>query len=141
VLKSIAGLCDWCCKDFKMIYKLWRRKIMKEDESDGDLEFTTTIGLKGKSANYWKSNKDNLENGEEYARLIKTPYQNLMLDKWVLRTKERPVEHRSFLPQEVVWWDVWTRGFQRRHSSRWWYPWRDMQLTIHSNERMQYTSQ
>jgi len=25
--------------------------------------------------------KDNLENGEEYARLTKTPYRNLMLDK------------------------------------------------------------
>ncbi len=24
---------------------------------------------------------DNLENGEEYARLIETPYQNLMLDR------------------------------------------------------------
>jgi hypothetical protein len=24
---------------------------------------------------------DNLENGKEYARLIETPYQNLMLDR------------------------------------------------------------
>jgi hypothetical protein len=28
-----------------------------------------------------KQTKNNLENGEEYARLTKTPYQNLMLDK------------------------------------------------------------
>jgi hypothetical protein len=28
-----------------------------------------------------KQIEDNLENGEEYIRLIKTPYQNLMLDK------------------------------------------------------------
>jgi hypothetical protein len=25
--------------------------------------------------------KDNLDNGEEYARIIETPYQNLMLDR------------------------------------------------------------
>ncbi len=46
--------------------------------------------------------EDNFENGEEYARLIKTPFQNPMLDKQVLRTKKRHVGHRSFLPQEVV---------------------------------------
>jgi hypothetical protein len=55
--------------------------------------------------------KDNLENGEEYARITKTPYQNLMLNKQVLRTKERHVGHWSFLPQEVVRREVWTRGF------------------------------
>jgi hypothetical protein len=42
--------------------------------------------------------KKNLENGEEYVRLIETPYQNLMLDKQVLKTKERPTWHMSFLP-------------------------------------------
>jgi hypothetical protein len=30
---------------------------------------------------------DNLENKEEYARLIKTPYRNLMLKRQVLITK------------------------------------------------------
>jgi hypothetical protein len=34
--------------------------------------------------------KNNLENGEEYAGITKIPYQNLILDKQVLRTKERP---------------------------------------------------
>jgi hypothetical protein len=28
-----------------------------------------------------KQIEDNLENGEEYARLTKTPYRNLMLDR------------------------------------------------------------
>jgi hypothetical protein len=28
-------------------------------------------------------------NGKEYARLIETPYQNLMLDKQVLKTKKK----------------------------------------------------
>jgi hypothetical protein len=42
--------------------------------------------------------KENFENGEEYVRLTKTPYQNLMLDKQVLRIEERPMGHRSFLP-------------------------------------------
>jgi hypothetical protein len=47
--------------------------------------------------------KDNFENGKEYVGLIETPYQNLMLDKRVLRTEERPIGHISFLPQEMVW--------------------------------------
>jgi hypothetical protein len=33
-----------------------------------------------------KQIKDNLENGEECARLTKTPYQNLMLDKKIMIT-------------------------------------------------------
>jgi hypothetical protein len=75
---------------------------MKQDESDGDSKFTITIGLGGKLANYWKTNKKNLENGKEYAQLTKTPYQNLMLNKWVLKIEEIFVGHKSFLPQEVV---------------------------------------
>jgi hypothetical protein len=31
--------------------------------------------------------KDNFENGEEYTGLTKTPSQNLMLDKRILRTE------------------------------------------------------
>ncbi len=42
--------------------------------------------------------KENFENGKEYARLTKTPYWNLMLDRWVLRIEERLVWHKSFLP-------------------------------------------
>jgi hypothetical protein len=33
-----------------------------------------------------------------------------MLDRKVLKTEERLVRHMSFLPQEVVWWDVWIGG-------------------------------
>jgi hypothetical protein len=58
-----------------------------------------------------KQTKDNLENGEEYAGLTETPYRNLMLDKQILRTKEKLMGHRLFLPQEVLWCEVWTRGF------------------------------
>jgi hypothetical protein len=47
--------------------------------------------------------------------ITKTPYQNLMLDKQVMRTKERHVRHRSFLPQEVVRREVWIGGLHRRH--------------------------
>jgi hypothetical protein len=46
----------------------------------------------------------------------------MMLDRWVLRTKESPTGHRSFLPQKVVQRDVWTRGLQRRHESKRWSP-------------------
>jgi hypothetical protein len=39
---------------------------------------------------------DNLENGEEYARLIETPYHNMMLKRQVLITKERPTWHMFY---------------------------------------------
>jgi hypothetical protein len=42
--------------------------------------------------------EDELENGKEYARLTKTPYQNLMLDKWDLKKKEKLAKYMSFLP-------------------------------------------
>jgi hypothetical protein len=41
----------------------------------------------------------------------------MMLDKRVLRREERHVGHMSFLPQEVVRWDIWIEGLKRRHSS------------------------
>jgi hypothetical protein len=59
-------------------------------------------------------NLKNLENGKEYAGITKTPYQNLMLDKRVLRTKERHTRHMSFLPQEVVRCEVWIGGFRKK---------------------------
>ncbi len=37
-----------------------------------------------------------------------------MLDKQVLRTKEKPKGHMLFLPQEVVRHEVWTHGLQRQ---------------------------
>jgi hypothetical protein len=54
--------------------------------------------------------ENNLENGEEYAKLTKTPYQNLMLKMGVLRIEKRPTWHKSFLPQEVVKCEVWNNG-------------------------------
>ncbi len=53
-----------------------------------------------------RQTKDNLETGEKYEKLTKTPYRNLMLDRRILRTKERFAGHRSFLPQEVVQCEV-----------------------------------
>jgi len=41
-----------------------------------------------------------------------------MLDKRVLRMEERLTGHMSFLPQEVVQHNIWTRGIQRKHSSK-----------------------
>jgi hypothetical protein len=40
----------------------------------------------------------NLENGKEYARLTETPYQNVMLERQVLKIEERFAGHKSFLP-------------------------------------------
>jgi hypothetical protein len=57
MLESIRGLCGWHRKDCKMIYRLWKGRIVKQDESNGDLEFTMTIGLGGNLASFWKSNR------------------------------------------------------------------------------------
>jgi hypothetical protein len=62
--------------------------------------------------------KYNHENGREYARITKTPYWNLTLDRQVLRTKERPVGQMSFIPQEVVRSEIWICVFQIRHNYR-----------------------
>jgi hypothetical protein len=52
MLESIKGLSGWRCKDYKAIYRFWRQRIVKQDESNGDLEFIMTIGLGGKSTSY-----------------------------------------------------------------------------------------
>jgi len=39
-----------------------------------------------------------------------------MLDRRVLRIEEKLIEHKLFLSQEMVWCEVWIRGFQRRHN-------------------------
>ncbi len=57
MLESIRGLSGWHHKDYSAIYRLWRWRIMKQDELEGDPEFTTTIGFGGKLVNYWKINK------------------------------------------------------------------------------------
>jgi len=57
MLESIRSLCGWHHKDYIMIYRFWRRKIVKQDELDGDPEFTTTIEIISKLASYWKSYK------------------------------------------------------------------------------------
>jgi len=64
----------------------------------------------------------------------------MMLDKQVLRTEERPAGSMSFLPQEVVRHEVWSRGLQRRHNYRQQSPHIEMQSTTHPNGWVQYTS-
>jgi hypothetical protein len=78
--------------------------------------------------------KNNHENGREYEKFIKTPYWNLMLNRQVLRTKERHVRHKLFLPREVVRCEIWTGGFQKKHSYRQRFPRRDTKLNTHPNE-------
>ncbi len=63
-----------------------------------------------------KQTENNYENGHEHSGIIETPYRNLMLDRKVLRTEEKPTWDKLFLPQEVVWCEVWIGGFQRRHN-------------------------
>jgi hypothetical protein len=52
MLESIIGLSGWRHKDYKTIYKLWKQRIVKQDESDCDLEFIATITLGGKSSSH-----------------------------------------------------------------------------------------
>jgi hypothetical protein len=63
-----------------------------------------------------KQTENNLENGHEHSRIVETPYRNLMLDKRVLRIEEKPTRQKLFLPQEVVWCEVWIGSFQRGHN-------------------------
>jgi hypothetical protein len=102
MLESIRGLNSWRCKDYIAIYWLWTWKIVKQDESDGDLKFTTTIGLGGKSASYWKTNIRQSWKCKGVCRAYRNPISNLMLNTQVLKIEERPMGHMSFLPQEVV---------------------------------------
>ncbi len=64
-----------------------------------------------------------------------------MLDRRLLKTKVKPTWHRSFLPQEVVRHEVWTKGFQKRPNYRQQSPQRKMQSTTHPNQWVQYTFQ
>jgi hypothetical protein len=57
MLKRIKGLSGWCHKNYITIYRLWRWKIVKQDELDGDPKFVVTIGLGGKLSNHSKTNK------------------------------------------------------------------------------------
>jgi len=65
-----------------------------------------------------KKTKNNHENGKEYVGITQTPYWNLMLNRQILRIKERLSRCKPFLPQEVVRCEVWIGGLQRRHNYR-----------------------
>jgi hypothetical protein len=52
MLENIKGLSSWCHKGCKVIYKFWRR-IVKQDELNCDLKFTTVIGFGGGLPSYW----------------------------------------------------------------------------------------
>ncbi len=57
MLENIKGLSSWRRKDYKVIYKLWRR-IVKQDELDGDPK-VTTIDL---VANYQVTKQETKDN-------------------------------------------------------------------------------
>jgi hypothetical protein len=57
MLESIIGLSDWCHKECKTIYRLWRWRTMKQDESDGNPKFTMTFGLGARLSSHWKMNR------------------------------------------------------------------------------------
>jgi hypothetical protein len=58
MLGNIRGLSSWCCKDYvEQSTNSEKQRIVKQDESDGDPEFTVTIRLGGKLTSYWKTIK------------------------------------------------------------------------------------
>jgi hypothetical protein len=104
MLENIRGLSSWHCKDYKTIYTFRRKRIVKQDESYGDLEFIAIIGFGGKLSRYWMRNKK-----QSWKWIItKTPYLNLILDRRVMNIEERLARHMSFPPQEVVRCEIWT---------------------------------
>ncbi len=60
--------------------------------------------------------KNNHENGKEYVKITQIPYQNMMLDKQVLRTKKIHVGHIVSTTIGGIWHEIWTCGLQKRHS-------------------------
>jgi hypothetical protein len=50
----------------------------------------------------------------------------LMLDRWILKTKEKIIGHKLFLSQEVVQCEIWIGAFHRKHNYRWQSPWKEM---------------
>jgi hypothetical protein len=57
MLESIKSLNGWHHKDYKVIYRLWKQIIMKQNELNGEPKFTMTIRLGGKLLNHWNTNK------------------------------------------------------------------------------------
>jgi hypothetical protein len=55
------------------MYKLSRWRIVKQDESDGDPEFTMTIRLGGKLTSYWKTNKTKFWKWRGVCKAYKNP--------------------------------------------------------------------
>jgi len=141
MLESIRSLSGWHRKHYRTIYKLFGRRIVNKMNRMVTWNLQRQLDLEANCQVTGRQTKYNLENGQEYAGLTETPCHNMMLDKRVLRTKERHAGHGSFLPQEVVRREVWTRGLQRRHSYRRRFLRRETQSTTHPNEWVRYTFQ
>ncbi len=92
MLESIKGLCDWCHKNYKAIYKLLGWRIMKQDESDGDSEFTMTIRLGGKLASYWKTNRRKFWKWRGICRAYKNPISESYVGKMSFENKGKACE-------------------------------------------------
>jgi hypothetical protein len=76
MLESIKGLSGWSHKDYKMIYKLWRQRIVKQMNQMVTQSLHWQLDLEANQQVIERQTNDNLENREEYARLIETPYRN-----------------------------------------------------------------
>jgi hypothetical protein len=120
MLERIRGLRGWRCKDCKVIYRLWRWKIVKQDESNGDVEFIMTIGLGGKSTSYWKSNKRQFWEWKGICKAYKNPILKFDVGQASFENRKKACGAQvvSTTRSGVVGCMNWG-GFQKRHSSRW----------------------
>jgi hypothetical protein len=80
-IEKHQGLCSWHRKDYKVIYILWRWRIVERDESNSDSEFTVIIGFGGKSTSYWKIDKRQFWKWKGVWRAYKTPISKFDVGK------------------------------------------------------------
>jgi hypothetical protein len=95
---------------------------MKQDESDADLKFITTIGFGGKLTSYWKS-----ENKQFWKwRGVYKAYKNTILESNVGQTsfenKRKACEAHVISTIRSSTTDIWIGGLQRRHNLKRWFP-------------------
>jgi hypothetical protein len=85
MLKSIKGINGWHHKDCRMIDRLRRWWIVKQDELDGDPKFIATIGLGGKSTNHWEIDKKKSWKWRGVCKAYKNPILESNVGHWKQR--------------------------------------------------------
>ncbi len=110
MLKSIRGLYGWNHKDCRVIYKLWRWRIVKQDELDGNLKFIMTIGLGGKSISYWKIDRKQFWKWRGSCKAYKNPILEFDVGQMSFENKGKSCRAHVVSNIRNGKQDIWTRG-------------------------------